>query len=93
MQKVKMVDYAYTDPRSFKNPLLRNQASFDDEKGVPAQVLAKNDRASKYVKKRPFDAIAALDFGSHKAVSQLAMVMRTVSALYSIGRLCGLVRS
>ena len=92
MQKVKMVDYAHTDPRSFKSTLLLNQSKLDEEDAVAqAPAAAKAARAPKYAKKHPFDTITAVDFGSFKAASQFAVVVCAVSALYSVGRLCGLV--
>ncbi len=92
MQKVKMVDYAHTDLRSFKNTLLRDQAKLDeDDKGVQAPVASKAARAPKYAKKHRFDTITAVDFGSFKAAGQLAVVVCAVSALCAAGRLCGLV--
>ncbi len=75
MQKAKMVDYAHTDPRSFKNTLLHNQACVDDaNQDERVKVAPMSVRTSKHAKEFLFQAAMALIFGSSKAASQMGLV-------------------
>jgi len=57
-------------------------ASITSSKNEQAPVPAKTVRAPKYVKKRRFDTITVLDFGSFKSASQLAVVVCVVNAFF-----------
>jgi hypothetical protein len=75
MQKVKMVDYAHTDPRSFKNTLLLNQACVEDaNQDERIKIAPMSIRTSKHAKEFLFQTVMALIFGSSKAASQMGLV-------------------
>jgi hypothetical protein len=90
MQKVKMVDYAGTDPCSFKNALLRHGAGDVVDEGGEANEPKPSARAQ-----NPRDVlgrkVTAENADFAKRVATNALVICVVTSLYSLGHLCGLV--